>query len=160
MKKLLTEWLAWGFRVALGVIFIVAAIPKIVDPKAFAWSISYYHMIPQDLINALAICLPMIELLAGVFLVVGVANRASLLLVSGMLVVFIIAIISAMVRNLDISCGCFSPGAKGKAMTTSTLTWDIVWLAMAVHAMIFDRERLSLGAALRRRRHGSKGATA
>jgi uncharacterized membrane protein YphA (DoxX/SURF4 family) len=139
-------WLAWGFRVALGVIFIVAALPKVARPDQFAWSIAHYHLLPDRWINLTAIVLPWIELLCGAMLVLGLAIRANLLLIVGMLAVFIAAIASAMVRNLDISCGCFAPGPEAASITRWTLYWDIIWLLMGVAALIWDRERLSLAA--------------
>ena len=51
-------WLAWAFRLALGVVFIVAAVPKIAAPDEFAWSIAHYDMVPDGWINAMAIMLP------------------------------------------------------------------------------------------------------
>jgi len=142
--------LAWAFRVALGVIFIVAAAPKLAQPDAFAWSIAHYRLVPDELINALAICLPWIELTAGVALVLGVAIRANLALVAAMLAVFIGAIGSAMARDLDISCGCFATGANAAAMTHATLTWDIIWLAMTLFALRFDRGLFSVASWRRR----------
>ncbi|MCB9557410.1 MAG: DoxX family membrane protein [Deltaproteobacteria bacterium] len=132
------------FRVTLALIFIIAAWPKLRDPKAFAWSISYYRLVPDALINISAITLPAIELVTGLLLLIGLKTRACLLVVNGLLVIFIAAIASAMVRGLDIGCGCFSVGTAATAMTTSTLLWDVVWLAMGIYAMVCDRQLISL----------------
>jgi len=105
-------------------------------------------------VNAIAICLPWIELCCGALLVLGVGVRANLLVVNGMLAAFIVAIVSALHRHLDISCGCFSTDASAHSMTRWTLYWDIIWLAMGLHAMIFDRGLLSLPAAFRPARGG------
>jgi hypothetical protein len=69
-----------------------------------------------------------------------------------MLVVFVIAIGWAISRNLDISCGCFNTGATdaGK-MTHWTLYWDIIWLAMGLVALVFDRRVLAISHLWRRR---------
>ncbi|PIE19875.1 MAG: DoxX family protein [Proteobacteria bacterium] len=143
-QRLAGPYLAVLFRWALGVVFIVAATPKIRDPLGFATSIANYHLMPQSAINALAICLPWIELVVGAALVLGLSVRANLLNIGAMLVVFIIAISLAMSRGLDISCGCFSVAtAESAAMTRSTLIWDIIWLGMCVHALIFDRGMLT-----------------
>lgn len=154
-RQILGPWTATAFRIALGVIFIVAALPKVADPLGFAKSIANYHLVPTPAINLMAICLPWIELCCGAALVAGVGIRAHLLLVVGMLAVFIGAIASAMTRDLDISCGCFSThDSASNAMTRWTLYWDVIWLGMALHALVFDRGLLSLvrlRAALRRR---------
>jgi putative oxidoreductase len=144
-RTLFGPYLAMAFRVALGVIFIVAAWPKIAEPAKFAENIANYHLLPDDLINAMAICLPWIELICGAALVLGLNVRANLIVINAMLVVFIIAISMAIARGLDISCGCFSVATeKTQTMTRWTLYWDIIWLAMGVHAMIFYRPLLSL----------------
>ena len=55
-----------------------------------------------------------------------------------------------------VSCGCFSQATDAAAsMTRWTLYWDIAWLAMGIHAIIFDRALLSLAALLRRRAEGA-----
>lgn len=95
-------------RLVLGGVFLVAAIDKIAVPDAFAKSINNYHIVPTNLVNFSALLLPWLELLCSIFLIVGVRVKAAASLTSGMLVVFIVAIISAMIRGLDINCGCFS----------------------------------------------------
>ncbi len=95
-------------RLVLGGVFLVAAIDKIAVPDAFAKSINNYHIVPTYLVNFSALLLPWLELLCSIFLIVGVRVKAAAFLTSGMLVVFIVAIISAMIRGLDINCGCFS----------------------------------------------------
>jgi len=155
-RRLLGPYLAWAFRVALGVIFIVAALPKIMRPDLFAWSIAYYRMVPDNMINLMAIALPWIELVCGVALIVGVAIRPNLLVIAAMLAIFIVAISLAISRDLDISCGCFSTGSeKAASMTRWTLYWDIIWLAMSVHALVFDRGWLSLDGVIKKRRAAS-----
>jgi hypothetical protein len=59
------------------------------------------------LLNLAAITLPWIEIVAGVFLVLGIWMRASAILLSALTLVFMVAIGSALARGLDIDCGCF-----------------------------------------------------
>lgn len=109
MKRLLdNDFAAMLVRVFLGFVFIVAAVDKAADPNAFAVSIGYYKLVGPDVSLVIATVLPWIELLCGIFLVFGYMPRGSSLLVLLMLVVFTAGVISGIVRNLDISCGCFS----------------------------------------------------
>jgi len=151
LRRLLGPQLAWLFRVVLGLVFIVASLDKVAHPDRFAVSIANYHLVPQDLINLMAICLPWIELVAGLCLVLGLWGRANLLLVDAMLALFIVAILLALHRDLDISCGCFSTDPSAHGMTRWTLYWDIIWLAMGLHALVLDRALLSVGSLLHRR---------
>lgn len=148
----IAPWLAWACRVTLGVVFIVAAVPKIVAPAEFAQSIANYHLLPLAAINALAIALPWVELLCGVLVLAGVGTRASLLVIVGLLAVFSGAIAAAMHRGLDIGCGCFSAGAQARAMTQWTLLWDIIWILMGGFALVYDRGKLSVAASVARAR--------
>lgn len=101
----------WGwrylFRLALGIVFVWASLAKIGDLAGFAAEMHNYHILPIGLENLFAMTLPWIELLAGVALVVNFAPRAATILLGGLLVVFLLAILSAIIRNLDIACGCF-----------------------------------------------------
>jgi len=156
-RELLGPWLAWAFRVGLGLVFIVASLDKVAHPEAFARSIANYHLVPQEGINLMAICLPWIELICGLLLVVGLQVRANLLVIWALLALFIGAIGLALHHGYDISCGCFSTDPKAHAMTRWTLYWDIVWLAMATHALAFDRGYLSLAKLWRRHHTSSSG---
>ena len=51
-------------RVLLGVVFIVAAGPKIADPPAFAHMIANYRLFPAALVHAAALVLP-VEMFRG-----------------------------------------------------------------------------------------------
>ena len=59
-------------RLILGGIFIYAAMDKIAHPDQFAEIVYNYKLLPGALVNLMAIVLPWVEILAGVFLV-GVA---------------------------------------------------------------------------------------
>jgi uncharacterized membrane protein YphA (DoxX/SURF4 family) len=56
----------------------------------------------------IATILPSLELLCGLSLILGLYPRTSALLITLMLIGFTILIISALLRGLDISCGCFT----------------------------------------------------
>jgi uncharacterized membrane protein YphA (DoxX/SURF4 family) len=56
----------------------------------------------------IATILPWVELLCGFAVLFGVLLRGSSLLLSTMLALFTLAVISALLRGLDISCGCFT----------------------------------------------------
>ena len=107
-------WLTIRVQIALGVIFIVAALPKITDPPSFAHMIYNYRILPAGLINVSAIVMPWVEVLAGLALVLGVWKRAARWIIALMLVVFIVAISINLGRGNAIDCGCFDVSAAGK----------------------------------------------
>jgi uncharacterized membrane protein YphA (DoxX/SURF4 family) len=116
MKNLLgNPHLVLVVRVFIGLLFIVSSIDKVADPAAFARSIDNYKMLPLWLPPILATILPWLELLCGLAVLFGVMTRGSAFLLSGMLFVFTMAVVIALIRALDISCGCFTQDpAAGK----------------------------------------------
>ena len=98
-------------RVVIGAYFIFAAVPKIVDPLAFATAIGHYQLLPHAMIHGFALTLPWLELLVGAALVVGARTRISALICGILVLMFTIAIVWALLQGLQIDCGCF--GAQG-----------------------------------------------
>ncbi|MBN2326784.1 MAG: DoxX family membrane protein [Candidatus Omnitrophica bacterium] len=94
-------------RVLVGGIMIFAGWSKLIDMAGMAESIENYRILPSALVNIPAIILPAIELIAGVCLIAGIWIDGALLIVTGLFVVFIAAIQSAIWRGLNIECGCF-----------------------------------------------------
>ena len=115
MKRYLTHpWLTIRVQLALGAIFVVAAIPKIADPPSFAHMIYNYRLVPASLINLSALLMPWVELLAGLALILGVWKAAARNLIGILLAIFIIAISINLVRDNAIDCGCFNVADRGK----------------------------------------------
>ena len=115
MKEWLAHpWLTIRVQLALGALFVIAAIPKIADPPSFAHMIYNYRIVPAQLINLMALIMPWVELIAGLALIIGVWRRAALLLIAAMLLVFITAIGINLGRNNAIDCGCFNVADAGK----------------------------------------------
>jgi len=114
VKWLTSAWLTIRVQLALGVLFVVAALPKIIDPPSFAHMIYNYRIVPAKLINLMALTMPWVELLCGLALILGVWKRAALTLIGAMLLVFIIAIGINLGRGNAIDCGCFNVADAGK----------------------------------------------
>ena len=117
-------------RVGLGGVFVFAGALKIFEPALFAVNISNYRMLPHEVINLFAIVIPWIELTTGLMLIMGVWVRASALVVGTLSLMFLIAIIYALARGLDISCGCFGT-VQGSKVGLKNLLLDLVCLLAA-----------------------------
>jgi putative oxidoreductase len=136
---------------ASGLVFLYASIDKIMHPGAFAQAIANYRMVPMPLLHVFAWLLPVVEAVVGLALIAGWQRRGAALLASLMTVMFIIAIASALVRGLDISCGCFET-AEGRHIGMGLLLQDIVLLGAALIPLLARRDRWTLDALLRRGR--------
>jgi uncharacterized membrane protein YphA (DoxX/SURF4 family) len=131
-------------RVALGLVFIVASLDKIQHPESFATNIANYRLLPYQLINLSATVLPWLEIITGTLLVAGVWIRAAATLTCGMLLLFIMAISQALLRDLDISCGCFSTDPADHKMTRWTLYWNIIWLGWGMIVVCYQKLQYTL----------------
>ena len=134
-------------RLILGGIFIYAAIDKIAHPDQFAEIVYNYKLLPGVAVNLMAIVMPWVEMLAGVFLVLGIWVKDSAAILGALLLVFIAAIGINLARGLDFDCGCFSTSAHGrKNSSILLLVRDLVLLLPVIHLMWFapsNRSRLS-----------------
>ena len=109
MKNLLSQpYTVLVTRVFIGLLFVFSSLDKIVDPSAFARSVANYGLLPSSFPAIIATVLPWVEILCGFAVLFGVFLRGSSLLLSAMIVVFTLAVMSALLRGLDISCGCFT----------------------------------------------------
>lgn len=98
-------------RLLLGAIFVYASIDKILHPEPFAKAVYNYQILPHLLINPTAIVLPWLELVLGVFLILGLFREGSVGLVMLLLLIFLGAMAFNLARGLNIDCGCFSSGS-------------------------------------------------
>lgn len=126
LKKPVHFWI----RLILGVIFTTASADKIYHPEAFAKAVYNYQILPDGLINLVAIILPWLEAFLGVFLLVGLWLPATVTLTSALLLVFYGALLFNVARGLDIHCGCFSTSTDGAPATTWYLIRDGAFLLM------------------------------
>jgi putative oxidoreductase len=127
-------------RVAVGATFIVASVYKIRDPGAFAKSIWFYHMVPGDLINLMALIIPWVELLCGLALIMGLFYRGAVVLVNIMMVTFIFALCTTIVKGIDIDCGCFKAGQTATRAAWEALVFDLVLILFTLQ-LLFSRSK-------------------
>lgn len=109
----------------------VAAGFKVVDPEGFALDIAHYNLLPRQALQPLAYLLPALEGVVAVALLLPAYRRAAWLLAGGLFVTFAGAVGSAVVRGLDVSCGCFGGALKvswyhlaGNVALTALCAWQ------------------------------------
>jgi uncharacterized membrane protein YphA (DoxX/SURF4 family) len=118
-------------RMALGAIFILASIEKILRPAAFAETIHNYQILPDVLINIVAIVLPWIELTIGSLLVAGLLLPGAILSANLLLYVFLCTLVFNTIRGLDVHCGCFTLDLSGTPATLLYIIRDLLFCTMA-----------------------------
>ena len=100
-------------RMILGAVFIYASMDKIIHPEAFAKAVYNYQILPEALINLTAVILPWLELILGLFLIIGLFREGSACIAMVLMLIFLGAMIFNLARGLDIHCGCFSTSTEG-----------------------------------------------
>jgi len=145
-------------RAFLALVFIWAALHKVIHPDEFAMTVATYQLLPLSLINLQAIGLPWIELLVGVALVLGIWTREAALMTVGMNLMFIVAIVLTLNRGDDIMCGCFA-----SAEASHEIGWDLVFrdlglLLIGIYLFGVGPRRPSLDGLLKRREEATHEA--
>ncbi len=124
-------------RVILGVIFIQFALSKIMRPAVFALNVVDYGMMPAWGVNLWALTLPWAELVAGLFLILGIRTRAAATLIGAMNIIFIVGLVNAIFHQLPINCGCV--GEAGEPVTWLKVLKNSGMLVMAAQIFLYDR---------------------
>jgi len=105
----------------IGGVFIYASLDKILHPDRFADVVHEYDMLPLLGVNAFALAMPWVELVAGVALAIGFWRRAAGLLAAALSTAFMVAIAQAQLRGLKIECGCFNVSG----MSATEASWGL-----------------------------------
>lgn len=111
----LRRWMDPLLMLMLGGIFVYSGMIKLADPDALFKDILAYRIIGPELAYPMTFFLPAFELVCGVALFIPRLRHSALLWISLMLLVFMLAILSAWVRGIDVSCGCFGSPQDGSA---------------------------------------------
>lgn len=117
-------------RVILAVVFISAAVEKMTGPSEFALAIENYHIVPPVFTNTIAVILPWIEFWCGLTLLAGLWQRGSAAIIAVLLLVFVAALVSVLLRGLEIDCGCFGTDSQ---VSVYRLLEDLLFLIMAIY---------------------------
>jgi uncharacterized membrane protein YphA (DoxX/SURF4 family) len=110
-------------RLVLSAVFLLAALPKLQDPVAFAAAINGFRIIGGELTLWTALILPWLELVIGIGLLIPQIRKGSGLLITLLLLLFIGFHASAWIRGIDIDCGCFG---QNESEATANYLWLII----------------------------------
>ncbi len=114
-------------RLAVGIVFLVAALSKVGAPRAFAKGIAKYDLIPMTLL------LPASWLIISVELIVAIAHFTGLLLAVAipmglfLLLGFGAAVALNLLRGRNVPCYCFGP--EGELISSYTLVRTLILAA-------------------------------
>ncbi len=124
-------------RILLGAVFIWASWSKIMEPNSFAGIIQSYQILPQPMVNPVAILLPWVEAACGICLLSGYLVKGSVLIVDILMIIFILALTFNIYRGVDVTCGCFSVSDTGEKITIFTIARDLSLLAVGIWILYY-----------------------
>jgi uncharacterized membrane protein YphA (DoxX/SURF4 family) len=156
-------------RLALAVVFLLAAYGKLRPQNAIPWSLASlkitpaslglsmtffamqvdsYQLLPPRAVSPFAHALPWMELALGILLLTGLALRYVSLASALLLALFYAVVIRSYALHLSINCGCFGPN---ETLDGWTLVRDGCLLALGVAVtigafMIHRRSRFATAA--------------
>ncbi len=135
-------------RLGLAAVWLVSGGIKLADPTQTVVAVRAYRLLPETLVQPVAVTMPMFEIALGLLLLIGLAVRATAIASAVMLVVLIAVIVSVWARGMSIDCGCFGGGGAADVDGwdyAREIARDVGFLTLAVWLIVFPRSPLALG---------------
>lgn len=131
---------SWICRIILASTFAYASYVKILHPDLFFMDIRNYQLLPDELSQISAYLLPAFELCLSITILIPRYSKTSATIMATLLFIFILAILSAWFRGLDISCGCFG-NSDVTGNYISTILRDILLIVLAIIILLFEKRK-------------------
>jgi uncharacterized membrane protein YphA (DoxX/SURF4 family) len=145
-------WVTTGARLVLAGVLIVAGALKIGTPALSVQAVHAYQLLPDSFAKGLGYGLPVLEIVLGLLLVVGLLTRPVAVVAGLLMAAFIIGISSAWARGLRIDCGCFGGNGTLGVGQDPNYFWelmrDVGLLACAAWIVVKPPGRLAMDSAL------------
>ena len=119
------SWFGVLARLTVGGVWVVAGLLKIPDPAENVRAVRAYQLLPESVVPAVGHALPILEILLGACLVLGLLTRVNGVASSILLLAFIVGISTAWARGLSIECGCFGGGGGPAEGAKDKYPWEL-----------------------------------
>jgi uncharacterized membrane protein YphA (DoxX/SURF4 family) len=141
------EWLGTAARLVTGGVWLWAGMLKLPHPDESVLAVRAYQLLPGDSATTVGHLLPVLEVVVGVCLVLGLLTRGAAVVSCLLFALFIFGIASVWARGMTIDCGCFGGGGYD-ADAASKYPWEIArdagLLALSAYLVWLGRTRLAL----------------
>lgn len=118
------RWVGVAARLVLGGVWLWAGLAKLPHPDTSVSAVRSYQLLPTGLAETVGHVLPMLEIVIGACLVLGLLLRFTGAVSALLMVAFLIGIISVWSRGIAINCGCFGNGGADPD-AFSKYPWEI-----------------------------------
>lgn len=139
-------------RLIVGGVFIAAGMLKITEPiESFIEIGRLWNIIPDPFLTWFMTALPWVELIFGVFVVLGMFTRFSASIIALCLLSFMIGIVVNMIRGRTLGeCGCFGGAFDFGKSFTELLVRDVILMLFTLVIVFTKKTWLSLDNYLRK----------
>lgn len=151
------DWIGLAARLVTGGVWIVAGMLKVPDPAGSVRAVRAYDLLPESIVPTVGYALPILEVVVGLCLVLGLLTRVMAAVSAVLFVAFIIGIASAWARGLEIDCGCFGGGGQldgASAKYPGEIARDVGLLLASLWLVVRPRTRWSLDSLISPTRSG------
>lgn len=124
------RWLTLAARIIVGVLFLKVGFGWFGDHQGLAAILNAYHLLPDSALAPLSRIIPLLLILVGALMLLGLFTRVAAVLSSFTLAIFCVALIEANLRHLPIDCGC---SLRPRADTL--ITWPGIVMALGLLAV-------------------------
>lgn len=118
-------------EIAVGLVFLASSVPHLENPYLFLGSVYAYGLVGPRFGEVVAIILPYLQLVTAICLLGRILLGGALLTSCLLLSTFFLVQLSAFVRGLKISCGCFGP-VHSNQVGVSSLFWLTILLIVSI----------------------------
>lgn len=140
-------WIGTAARLVTGGVWVVAGALKLPDLDGSVRAVRAYELLPEALVPAVGHALPVVEVLVGAMLLLGLRVRANAAVSSVLFAAFVVGIASVWVRGIEIDCGCFGGGGAQEGASAAypvELARDVALLLASVWLVVRPQTRLAL----------------
>lgn len=106
-----------------------------------------YDLLPEAVVPTVGMLLPIVEVVLGLALMLGLLTRGAGVVSALLLVLFVIGIASVWARGIEIQCGCFGDGGARAGASSAyprEIARDVGLLLLSVLLVRLPRTRLAL----------------
>lgn len=126
--------LAYALQLALGLVFVLAVVPKLRHPRAFASTVAEYRIVPAAVADHLAVAFISAEAFVAVAFFTGWLSVVAIGVAVGTLAAFLAATGVNLRRGHVVPCGCFGDARERISLRSVARLLMLLGAALALIA--------------------------
>ncbi len=140
----MSRWFGLLARLVVGGVWVVAGALKLPDPAESVRAVRAYELLPESVVPTVGHLLPVLEVVVGACLLVGLLTRGAAMVSALLFAAFVFGIAWAWSQGLQIECGCFGGGGYQEGASDEypwEIARDVGLLALSAYLVARPRSR-------------------